>query len=500
MINPTIPLFVWPLISLALFARLGVVHGLIVSVLAGYLLLPDSFELDLPLLPAYEKRTAITAGLVLSYVVLREEFHKVASESQSADKTVGLFFNLCMIILLLIPALVYVTNRSPLYYGPTVLSGHSPKDVISGVWITLVALMPYIFARRLLCTQDSHRILLRSIVIAGLLYSLLAVFEVRMSPQLNNWIYGYFPHAWLQHIRGGGFRPVIFLKHGLWLGFFLFSVIILAIALAREEKGSMKLTYLLAALWMSAVLVISRNLGATLLAVLFLPVILVFGRSLQIWAAVAVAALFLSYPLVLQTKILPIDQFLATVEQASPERAQSLETRLTNDERFLERAQEKPLFGWGRYGRWRIYDETGEDVSIADGLWIILLGTTGWVGFLGFFGLFVFPIVVLLRARKRKDLSFYTTSMAVVTAANFIYLIPNSALNPIGYIMAGAMAGFAQFDLKRARSETEAEADDDPGRRVRYTRFERKDQGAAAPRGRAQAYRRSSFSGQNPES
>lgn len=473
MIHPAIVLFAWPLISLAIFSGLGVVRGFIAAILAGYLLLPANFMIDVPVLPPYDKRTAITAGLMLALVVFRKDFQEVASETRSVDKPFSIAFGLCVIVILLVPAFVFLTNRSPLYYGPTVLPAHTPKDVISGVWTTLVVMMPYFFARRILTTEDSHRMLLQAVLAAGFIYSFLALFEVRMSPQLNNWIYGYFPHQWLQHIRGGGFRPVIFLKHGLWLGFFFLSVVLAAIALSRTNNPTLRMSYLMVALWMFAVLVLSRNLGATLLGIMFVPVVLLLGRRLQLLAATAVACLFLSYPILLQSNVLPIDRFLSAVEEASPKRAQSLETRLINDQLFLERAQEKPIFGWGRYGRWRIYDEQGKDLSIADGLWIILLGTTGWVGYLGFFGLFVLPVLAVYRVRKRKELSMVTVGMAVIMAANFVYLIPNSALSTISYVMAGALAGFIQFDLKRARQKSEETEEDMRHRRVRYTRFER---------------------------
>lgn len=492
MINPAIVLFAWPLISLAIFAGLGVVRGFIAAIMVGYLLLPENFMIDVPVLPPYDKRTAITAGLMLALFAFRKDFQEVASETRSVDKPFSIAFSLCAVVLLLIPAFVFLTNRSPLFYGPTVLPAHTPKDVISGVWTTIIVMAPYFFARRILATEDTHRMLLQALLAAGFIYSFLALFELRMSPQLNNWIYGYFPHQWLQHIRGGGFRPVIFLKHGLWLGFFLLSVVIAAIALSRTKNATLRMTYLMAALWMFAVLFLSRNLGATLLGIMFVPVILFLGRRLQLLAATLVACLFLSYPILLQSNVLPIDRFLGAVEQASPKRAQSLETRLINDQLFLERAQEKPIFGWGRYGRWRIYDEQGKDLSIADGLWIILLGTTGWVGYVGFFGLFILPVVALYRVRKRKELAVVTTGMAVIMAANFVYLIPNSALNTIGYVMAGALAGFIQFDLKRAPNPNESEEQEGRDRRVRYTRFERPAAPVATPRSK-QTYSRANL-------
>ena len=54
-----------------------------------------------------------------------------------------------------------------------------------------------------------------------LVYSLPMLFEIRISPQLHRWVYGYFPNdAFVQQMRGGGFRPVVFFPHGLALALF----------------------------------------------------------------------------------------------------------------------------------------------------------------------------------------------------------------------------------------------------------------------------------------
>jgi len=44
------------------------------------------------------------------------------------------------------------------------------------------------------------------------------------------------------------------------------------------------------------------------------------------------------------------------------DRAQSLESRLTNEDMLTVRALERPAFGWGGWGRARIKDEWGQDI------------------------------------------------------------------------------------------------------------------------------------------
>ena len=59
--------------------------------------------------------------------------------------------------------------------------------------------------------------------------------------------------------------------------------------------------------------------------------------------------------------------------------------------------------------------------------------------------------------------------MAVIMAGNLIYLIPNSTLSPIAWLMAGALAGFVQFDVKAAEDAKAPVAK--PSRPPGYSRF-----------------------------
>ena len=53
---------------------------------------------------------------------------------------------------------------------------------------------------------------------------------------------------------------------------------------------------------------------------------------------------------------------------------------------------------------------------------------------------------------------------------NFVYMIPNSTLSPVAFIMLGAMAAFIQFDT--AKEDTPAPVEPGSDRpRSRYSRF-----------------------------
>ena len=110
---------------------------------------------------------------------------------------------------------------------------------------------------------------------------------------------------------------------------------------------------------------------------------------------------------------------------------------------LLARANQKPIAGWGSWGRNRVYDpETGRDLSVTDGLWVITIGSYGWFGYLAQFGLLTAPVLVLLR-RRDHSLTPATTGLAILTAAALIDLIPNATLTPVTWVVAGSLAGLA---------------------------------------------------------
>lgn len=458
----TIFLLAWPVISFALFRFLGFKRGLIVSVLAGYLLLPPNFSIDLPVLPAYEKRAAIAAGLFLGLFTYK------GGKEIIQNRWIGVALLALFAAYILNPFLVVATNTEPLFFGSRIIPGMQLWDVVGMLWNGVMFCVPLFMGYRFLRTPEDHRLLMTFMVWAGFAYSFLVLFEARMSPQLSIWIYGYFPHSWIQHVRGGAFRPIVFLSHGLAVGLLLLSVLLGSIALSREVDAKRRMAYLLVAFWLFMVLLVSRNFGAVLLALVFAPLILLMTPGIQTRIAAFVAIMFLCYPIVRQSELLPINNFVDLVSLISPDRAGSFQVRLENEQELLARALEKPLFGWGGFGRGRIYNEYGTDVSLVDGLWIGVLGARGWVGYISLLGMIALPVIAIgiRRIRKRLNLQAVTAGFALIMAANFVDLVPNSTLSPLGLLMAGALAGF----ITKSKLVTEDHLD----RRIRYTRFEPK--------------------------
>lgn len=469
---PVVALFSWPFIALLFFVFMGPRKGLIWTFLIGYLFLPEAYGFDLPGLPPYEKATAIGLSCVLGLFVCHLRGQTPGDGAVVYDDHFAQVVFRVLIALLFFGALATVlTNRSPLIFGGrAVVPGLGLRDYISIVSDNIMLLIPFLAARQYLYDERAHRDLAVALLACGIGYSMLALFEARMSPQLNQWIYGYFQHTWNQHVRAGGWRPIIFLAHGLQVGFFLFAATIAAIGLVRSnDEGQSRWGYFLVASWIFMVLFISRNLGALAIGIMFVPIALLLGARAQVRIATVIAVIVLSFPALRYADVIPLQSIVSFSEKISPDRAGSLRYRIEHEDDILEHAVEKPVFGWGVWARWRVRDEVGNDISVVDGLWIGTYGEWGWAGYLALYGLLTAPLFLIARNFRRRIPPGATIGLMMIVAGNLIYTIPNSAGGPFIWLIAGALAGFAQRHT--APQEVVAE-ESGPERRVRYTRFE----------------------------
>ena len=98
-----------------------------------------------------------------------------------------------LLMLLVGPFVTSELNPDTLVYGPIVLPPETHYDALSAVVAQFIFLIPFFLGRQLLRNSADDEQILRVLVVAGLIYSLPMLFEIRMSPQLHTWVYGYFP-------------------------------------------------------------------------------------------------------------------------------------------------------------------------------------------------------------------------------------------------------------------------------------------------------------------
>lgn len=436
----------WPLVMLVLFIRLPLQKALIWSLLGAYLLLPpEPAGFKVPLISSLNKET-----LPVIFVSLLALWKYGADAFRLPNSAIG---KLLIAMFVAVPLFTVLTNRAPLifldgFYVP----GLRWNDALGLCIKQILILMPFLLAYNALNSRASLRLLLSTLVIAGLAYSLLMLVEIRLSPQLNNWIYGYHQHQFSQSIRGGGFRPVVFLDHGLWLAFFSMTSTLSALALWRATPAPGRNAYLVAFLYLAGVLILSKSLGALMFGIVLTPLIMFFGRKTQLLIALVIALLVLAYPVLKTSHLFPQEMLVAQASKISPDRAQSLQFRFDNEDTLLARANQKPLFGWGSWGRNHLRDAAdGKITSVTDGRWIIVFGVFGWVGFIAEFGLLTLPLIWLRRALKREPDDVQSASvgaLALILTFNVLDLLPNATLTPLTWLIAGALLGYGERALR----------------------------------------------------
>jgi hypothetical protein len=321
----------------------------------------------------------------------------------------------------------------------------------------MLTLVPFLLARQFLASETGLREILLALMAGALVYSVPSLIEIRLSPQMNVWVYGFFQHSFEQTIRAGGFRPIVFLPHGLWLAIFMCSGLMAAAALARTTVAIDRWKALLLVAYLFILLVLCKSMASIIYGILMTPIILLASPRWQIRLAMGFAVIAVAYPMLRNLHLIPLDSIIAQIEAFNPERAQSLGYRFNNEEQLLARAAEKPLFGWGGWGRNLIRDmATGEIISIPDGRWIIIFGTFGWLGYICEFGLLALPLVFMwmfIRKDRNAVLSPYIAPLCLVLAITMFDMLLNATLTPLTWLTAGAILGHVERLMPRAEKQ-----------------------------------------------
>lgn len=444
-------LMLWPLVCLVLFRRLPVERALVWSILGGYLILPPVAEFNIPLFPEMDKTSIPNLSAFLICTLVMGERMRFLPVSKAGAALVLLYI-LCAVPTVLTngDALIFrlMPEMAPITLPSAEIPGLRTRDLLSAVSGQIIVLLPFLMARHFLATERGLRELLWALVAAGVAYSFPALLEARLSPQLNIWIYGFFQHDWSQMVRGGGFRPLVFLPHAIWLAFFMMTALMAATVLTRTVEAETRPRLIAAMVLLAVVVLVCKTMASILYAAAMVPLILLARPGLQVALAASFALIAVLYPVVRNAHLVPVETLLDWAAAVSADRAQSLGFRFGNEEQLLARAAEKPLFGWGGWGRNLVRDEATLAIeTIPDGRWIIVFGTFGWVGYIAEMGLLALP-VALIAARLRRigdvALARHAAALTLILAITLIDMLINATLIPFTWMIAGALLGYAE--------------------------------------------------------
>ena len=445
-----IALFSWPLVCMMLFNRMPVAKAAIWSIFGAAFLLPSALEVDIQLLPAFDKMSiAAVATMLLCWTY--------GGQIPKPKRSMLLYLFAAGFVIS--PILTSFTNSYELSTAGKSIPGFYPLTGLKFAGRNLLLLVPMYIGSRFLSTDYARSTLLKTMPMVALVYSLPMFFEMRMSPQLHRWVYGYFPNdSFAQQIRGSGFRPVVFFNHGLALATFVAIALLATLVVLRMRGRIFGQAPGLIAAYLGGLLLLCKSLGPVMYTVLFAPVIMFLRPRTWIKIACVVSLFVCAYPFLRANNLSPLQAVSKVASSVSADRLASFEIRIRNENGLLEKANEKPWLGWGGWGRNRIFDEwTGQDISVTDGGWIIYFGCFGWWGYLSLFGLFAVASFRALRLtdKERTQANLTRAGLALLLAVYMLDLIPNGNNMSLIFLIAGSIASSAKARAPKLATGTQ---------------------------------------------
>ncbi len=409
--------------------------------IGAVMFLPVDVGIDLRGLPPIGKEEVASLGLLMACLL------RYPGRLARAGPGTGLE---ALVFVLIIAGIgTALTNGDPLRYGPTSLPGLAPYDAVSmGIRDVIRYGIPFFLGRAFYRKPEELKDLMWVLAGAGLIYSLLILFELRMSPQLHRWVYGFFTHGFAGHVRWGGYRPMVFMKSGLAISLFVMVTAVASAALARARVRVFRIPAVWVSGYLSVILVLCKSVAAMGYALFAIPLVAFSKAHVQTRIAVVLATLVFAYPLLRAYDYFPTQVLVEGSRAIDAERARSLEFRFENENQLLNKATQRPLFGWGGFRRARVFDEEwGGDESITDGYWIIIIGNRGFAGFFAIFGLLLIPIFVasnrMRRIPRRRD-RLMLSGLTLIAAMSAVDLLPNGMFTNFVVFVSGCLAGTAR--------------------------------------------------------
>lgn len=445
----TVSLLSWPIIVFFLSAKLGAKRAAAWTVLGALLFLPTSGSFRIAAgIPVLDKISVTFLGLIL----LTFSYKRTCLGIRSRLATI--FF----IGLTISPFLTAITNQDVTISGGSIIAGLDWYEGISATANQFFFIYSFLFARKYFTQNNDILLIMKVNVVGGLIYILPAALEIILSPFISRILYGIDTFIYVTDARYGGYRPIVLLGNGLNCSFFFAVACISSIVLYRIDartsvasKAKSTVLFVMLGACKAAASFLYGCLGLLLMSTL---------RSRSISTAAAIIALIaFFYPILRSNDLFPVQKATNIVSEFDVERAGSIRTRFEQEDALLQRASERPLFGWGRFGRNRVFDQGGTDVTLSDGRWIIILGQYGYFGFIAEFGLI---LTVILRARAKirsiSDEAYTLPSAGLSLILSVILLdqLPNASISPWAYFICGSLLGWCELAGQNVTSSFES--------------------------------------------
>ncbi len=377
-------------------------------------------------LPDYNKITATVLGIGIGILLL---------DIRRIFRFRPHWADLPMLIWCFVPVAASVSNGLGVYDG---LSESLDQVISWGV--------PWFIGRLYFKSWSDMRSMALGLIIAGIIYLPLLLFEMRMSPQLHNLVYGFHQHKFEQTMRFGGWRPMVFMNHGLMVAFMVASIAIITswTWYAGTFRTIFKVPTWIWAIVFILLTVFMRSVNAWIWLSLGLPLLFFshrFKTKIFVWILLGVIPIYVFANMV---DVWPEDTAVRIATGIiGPVRAQSLEFRYFNENHLMEKAWDRILFGWAGWDRQHVFFEWGPAKTVADSLWIIVLGKFGLLGLVSLMTTLFMPMILYIRRYSPWTWAYPTAAPgAALCVVLLLYLadgMVNAMVNPLYMLVAGAV-------------------------------------------------------------
>jgi hypothetical protein len=408
-------ILLWPLVAIVMYKKFDTVTATFWTIVGGYMFLPVGTAIDFPMIPSIGKDQICAISAFVGCKFIKNE-----NISLFGSNSIQKFL---IILLLIIPFINTFFNSEPMFNGQLWIKGLTLYDAIGQIISQYLELLALVIGLSIIKTSEDLEKIVRLLVIAGLIYSLLVLIEIRLSPQLHTWIYGFFPHVFNQQVRFGGYRPVAFMGHGLLVAIFYFVCVCAAAIQVKISTRKEKLRNIFIFAYLVFILIITKSVGAIGLGLVITMCILFLYPSQQ---KIIIKLLFLTffiYPTLSILNLVPYEAIVSFIGDFSVDKANSTNFRFAHEIELMQHAYKKALIGWGSWGRNAFWN------SVTDGYWIIIYGTYGAIYFYALFGLFAIGAVNGISKNSTKKEELVYQGLSLMLAGILFDQIQNASLN-----------------------------------------------------------------------
>ncbi len=419
-------LAVWVPTIIGFFRRYEPYMVAVWGMVLGWCFLPN-YDFDVPVLPDINKTNLTGIAVLLAcYIFDRDTFRNFRLTK----------YDIPMLAYIVFAGVTSIVNGLGFY--PDAISEMFRSFFLYGI--------PYLIGRLYFSNVRALRLLLFVLFLAGLIYIPFCLFEVRMSPQLHRMVYGFSVISFAEVVRMGGYRPTVFMQHGLMVSFFLCAAFVCGFGLFRagllpKKLFGERLPTSYALLILLATTILCRSTGALMLMVVGVALIFVVLKMKIRILLIITLLVFPVYVYIRCADLFDYQDLIMRINRINEERAQSLEYRFKNEDVLTKKAMEQPLFGWGGWGRSRIYDEDGNDISTTDSMWIISLGARGLLGLSSLTIALILGSILITLKLKKANLSQQDEAVFVTTIVIIAMFMADNTVNYMHNALIVAFSG-----------------------------------------------------------